>query len=130
MGLPDVYTETIADEILRRIANGESLRRICLDSHIPSLVTIRKWVLENRDGFAPRYKEARDMQADYYQELILEEAWREDINPNLARLRVDALKWTASKLKPGSYGDKVSHEVTGADGGPVAFVLRDMTKGE
>lgn len=130
MGMPDVYSETVADEICRRISNGESLRRICLDSHLPSLVTVRKWVIQDRDGFASRYKEARDMQADYYQELILDEAFREDTDPQRARLRVEALKWTASKLKPGSYGDKVSHELTGADGGPVAFVLRDLTKGE
>jgi hypothetical protein len=36
-----------------------------------------------------------------------------------SRLRVDARKWLASKLKPKKYGEKLSTELTGADGGPV-----------
>jgi len=36
-----------------------------------------------------------------------------------SRLRVDARKWTASKLKPKKYGDKTSHEHAGLDGGAI-----------
>jgi hypothetical protein len=36
-----------------------------------------------------------------------------------ARLRVDTRKWSASKLKPKKYGDKVTQEVSGPDGAPV-----------
>ena len=35
------------------------------------------------------------------------------------RLRVDTRKWAASKLRPGTYGDKVTTEVTGANGGAI-----------
>ena len=35
------------------------------------------------------------------------------------RLRVDARKWAASKLRPSKYGDKVTQEITGKDGGAV-----------
>lgn len=35
------------------------------------------------------------------------------------RLRVDARKWAASKLKPRVYGDKVTQEHTGAGGGAI-----------
>ena len=35
------------------------------------------------------------------------------------RLRVDTRKWILSKLVPKKYGNKVTAEITGADGGPV-----------
>lgn len=40
-------------------------------------------------------------------------------NVQRARLRVDARKWIASKLKPKKYGDKVTQEVSGPDGTPI-----------
>jgi len=36
-----------------------------------------------------------------------------------SRLRVDARKWTASKLKPKKYGDKTTTEHSGVDGKPI-----------
>ena len=48
-----------------------------------------------------------------------------------SRLRVDARKWVAAKLLPKKYGEKVDVAHYGPDGGPVEFVIRDMTaKGE
>ena len=41
-----------------------------------------------------------------------------------SKLRIDARKWKASKLAPQKYGDKVSTEVSGPDGGAVPFVLK------
>lgn len=40
-----------------------------------------------------------------------------------SRLRVDARKWTASKLKPKKYGDKLTQEHSGPDGGPIEAKL-------
>jgi len=36
-----------------------------------------------------------------------------------ARLKVDSRKWLLSKLQPRKYGDRVSAELTGANGGPI-----------
>lgn len=35
------------------------------------------------------------------------------------RLRVDARKWIAAKLKPRKYGERLNTEHTGLDGGPI-----------
>lgn len=35
------------------------------------------------------------------------------------RLKIDARKWYAGKIAPKKYGDKVSTELSGPDGGPV-----------
>lgn len=42
------------------------------------------------------------------------------------RLRVEARKWAASKLKPGSYGDKTTTELTGLNGGPMQLAAMDL----
>jgi hypothetical protein len=42
------------------------------------------------------------------------------------RLRVDARKWVASKLKPRIYSDKVVQEHTGANGGPIQTTTMDL----
>lgn len=35
------------------------------------------------------------------------------------RLRVEARKWVAAKLKPKKYGELVKNEISGPEGGPV-----------
>lgn len=49
------------------------------------------------------------------------------------RLRVDTRKWAASKLRPGTYGDKITQEITGAGGGAIqiaAVNLRGLSESE
>lgn len=42
------------------------------------------------------------------------------------RLRIDARKWVASKLKPRIYGEKITNEITGQGGGPVQFTFASL----
>ena len=42
------------------------------------------------------------------------------------RLQIDALKWKLSKMLPKVYGDKITNEHTGADGGPIAIAAVDL----
>ena len=72
--------------------------------------------------FAEQYARAREVQAETLADEIVSIA-DEDGDPQRQRLRVDARKWVASKLKPKRYGDKVTNEHTGADGGPVALTV-------
>jgi len=41
----------------------------------------------------------------------------------IGRLRIDALKWTASKLAPKKYGDKVEVEQTGNTNFKISFAV-------
>lgn len=83
-----------------------------------------------------QYARAREAQADKFAEDIIhisDDGSRDtyiDENGNTrtdqeviarSRLRVDARKWLASKMAPKKYGDKLSAEITGADGGPIEF---------
>lgn len=109
-GRPTKFTQELADTICERISNGETLRSICRDiKFAPS--TVIEWTWNNRD-FSEQYTRARLKQADAYADMILDEAFN-SLDPQIGRLRVDALKWVASKLAPKRYGDKVEVEQTG-----------------
>jgi hypothetical protein len=38
---------------------------------------------------------------------------------NRSRLRVDTRKWLIARMAPKKYGDRVTNEVVGKDGGPI-----------
>lgn len=111
MGRPAFkWTDEIEEEILSRLCAGESLMDICgpnRDDFIPSETTVYKR-LSNDGEFASKYARAREAQAHRESEeirKIADAATPEDYN--VARLRIDARKWRASKMAPKYYGDKL-----------------------
>ena len=103
------FSEEIADEILNRLADGQSLRKICLNDDMPDGSIVRKWLSRNPD-FARQYAYARDEQADtLFDETLAiadglsDEATNEQIRK--AHLQIDTRKWLAGKLRPKKYGD-------------------------
>jgi hypothetical protein len=83
----------------------------------PGYTTIYKWLREHV-AFAEQYARAREDQADTYADQM---AYIADTDEDVqrAKLKIDTMKWVASKLKPKKYGDFKAVELTGADGGPV-----------
>jgi hypothetical protein len=104
MGRPSRYNEKLAETICERIAEGESLRRICEDPGLPNRSTVHEW-LRREPVFSDQYARARELQADHYADEIIEIADTEP-NPQRARVRIDARKWTAAKLRPKKYGNR------------------------
>jgi len=121
IGRPTIFTQDIADEICKRMANGETLRKIVLDDHMPVSSAIYRW-LDTNQIFKEQYTQARIKQADYYAEMIVDEAFNSH-DAAIGRLRMDALKWAASKIAPKKYGDKVEVEQTGGTALTVSFAL-------
>jgi terminase small subunit-like protein len=58
-GRPPIYTAELAERVLDELSAGRTLGEICGDNAMPSEVTVRKWVQEDVDGFAARYRRAR-----------------------------------------------------------------------
>jgi transposase-like protein len=56
---PFPYTREVAGRILTQLSSGRSLNAVCRDDGVPSLNTVLKWVRDDRDGFAARYREAQ-----------------------------------------------------------------------
>lgn len=128
-GRPSLYSEELTDIICERLVLGESLNKICKDADMPSLSIVFKWLGEKPE-FLEKYNIAKEAQADTLADQIMDISDEMPLmNPTTGavdsgavqhqRLRVDARKWIAAKLKPKKYGDKVQTEVTGKDGGPV-----------
>jgi len=138
MGRPEIFTEEIASSICEQIATtSKSLRTICKAEDMPSVRTVLNWLSEGdkEDGkaefkeFLRQYARARDQQADFLAEEILEIAddgtndlmtiTKGDVSyeqenkevTNRSKLRVDARKWISSKLKPKKYGDRIINDV-------------------
>lgn len=129
MGRPSDYSVELATVICGRLAAGEPLVKICRSEEIPSTVTIYRWLLEN-EPFRNMYARARDDQADTLADEIIaisdeqhEAVTRDgtvyDPEVNRDRLRIDARKWVAAKLKPKKYGEKLTQELGGPDGAPL-----------
>jgi len=137
MARPSSFTQEMADLICKRLADGESLRSICANDGFPAASTVFKWLSE-KQPFSEQYARAREAQADHLAEQILQiaddgsndtyptddgQAVNHDVIAR-SRLRVDARKWLASKMAPKKYGDKVTQEHTGKDGGDIQHSVR------
>ena len=123
---PVTYTRCIADEICDRLATGESLRSICRDPHMPDEKAVRLWVIARAGTFAPQFTRARELGFQSIAEEIIEISDADYTLPDgavdngavqQARLRSDNRKWFLSKMMPRQFGDKVTQEITGEDGG-------------
>lgn len=116
-GRPSSYTDALGEKIARRIAEGDSVRKISESPGMPSRFTILKWGLDPNHPFSVHYARARVARAEFYADQIEDIAKRlldndPDLDPQAARVAIDAIKWTACKMRPDVYGDrlKVDHE--------------------
>lgn len=116
------YTQEMGDKICALISEGYSLRAIAKQQGMPSPALVCKWLAEDENAkFREQYARAREAQADYLFDEILDIADSQEgdvytkdgvefVNHDAiarARLRVDARKWMAGKLRPKVYGEKV-----------------------
>lgn len=126
-GRPSRYSEAVAAEICTRLSEGEALRSICADDHMPAVGTVCLWASEDREGFSERYARALQARAWLWAEEIMDIADTGD-DVNRDKLRVDARKWALSRLLPHRYGDRQTLEHTGKDGKPlqVQFIAPDQ----
>jgi hypothetical protein len=101
------FDQKIADKICSLIIDGKSLRRICAMKAMPSKPTVLKWLAET-PSFATQYAHARDAAGDTYADYITDLVEKANAaNFNAIRVKIDALKWIAAKLKPKKYGDRL-----------------------
>lgn len=121
-GRSSEFTQEIADLICKRLANGESLRKICLSEDMPCQTTVFKW-LSQQPPFAEQYARAREAQADALFDECLDIAddgsndymagkEGEDDRYNgdavqRSKLRIETRRWMAGKLRPKKYGEKL-----------------------
>jgi hypothetical protein len=140
---PYPWTKEIEDEILSRIARGQSVVDICDDEWLPSQATLYRRLADDKE-FSERYTRAREVQADTLFDEILQIAddgrndWmsrKDEGNAGYvengealrrSEIRINARKWMAGKLRPKKYGEKLELGGTG-EGGALNIVVRQFT---
>lgn len=140
-GRPTIYSDSLADELCRRIAMGESVRAITRDPDFPCMSTFFAWLREKPE-FLQLYEIAKDQSADSMVDEMLDIAdnaendWMERNHPShegyqlngeniqRSRLRIDARKWIASKLKPKKYSEKMGVDIAGVQ--PIINLTANM----
>jgi hypothetical protein len=131
-GRPSEFSDELGVAICARIAEGDSLVKICKGEGMPSVTSVYRWLADDRyAGFRELYTRAREDQADTLADQIvdiaddgLNDTYEADDGTRRtdtdviqrSKLRVDARKWVAAKLKPRKYGDRVAHEHSGKIG--------------
>ena len=121
MGRRSTYTREIADEVVARMSEGETLVDICRDEHMPPRGTVQGWAIDNVDDFSSRYTRARELQGHASADFAVKRALQRSDNPQADRLEFDALRWFAGKVAPRHYGDKVDLTHANPDGTPITF---------
>lgn len=132
MSRKDTYTQQIADEICERIAQGEPLRQICRDEHMPSWRTVYDWTVRHED-FAAAIARARELGYDAIAEETLDIAdegtndWMEKLGADgqpigwqlngehvqRSKLRIETRLKLLAKWSPKKYGEKQQVEMSG-----------------
>ena len=116
-GRPSVYTDAIADEIVKRLSSGETMASICRDDHMPGVTTVWSWG-EKDPAFSESIARARVDGFDAIADKALEIADDTLGDPQRDRLRVETRLKLLAKWDPKRYGDKV--QVGGDDeAGPI-----------
>src|SRR5258708_5885028 len=70
-GRPSSFSDALGTVICERLSQGESLRRICGDERMPDKSTVLRWLAVHQE-FRDQYARAREAQADYWAEEIIE----------------------------------------------------------
>ncbi|THD58411.1 hypothetical protein [Phenylobacterium sp.] len=97
-------TAVVAREVCRRVAEGQTLKEVCADPHLPSLRTVVRW-REDHPEFAEDLRQAREGLAERLSDL----GWKMAMEATpetayLTRVRLGQLRWTAAVMGPRTHG--------------------------
>lgn len=107
------------EKVIELINGGMSENAACQEAGI-ARSTFRTTALRHDAG--DRYAKAlHGLAHDQIEKLeqTIKDMREGTLDPSIGRIEVDARKWFASKFLPKQFGDKVTQEHVGADGGPV-----------
>jgi hypothetical protein len=109
----------VREELLLRIAEGESVFTISHDEHMPNRTSLYKWIREDPQ-FRSEYEAALEQRADKFVEQIAdlskymsERASMGASNEEVTALKshINTLQWIAARLNAKKYGDRQQLDV-------------------
>lgn len=113
-GRPTLKTQELLEEFCRRIGEGRSVASVCKDEDMPEDRAIWRWLARD-EGFSRDYARAVQARAMAHADRILDVSQAVlagKVPPEAARVALDGMKWTASRLLPKLYGDRTQLEAT------------------
>jgi len=123
VGRPTKYTPELGEEICAAIACSELglIHLVNANPHWPARSTIFMWIRiypEFKDKYTRAKEDQVEVSVEYMQELMNEphkwydeETGLQKLDHNMMRMKMDAIKWQAAKLKPKKFGDAKDQEL-------------------
>lgn len=123
---PIRYSDKVVNKINKRLQGGESVAEICRDKDMPDKSVFYDW-LRKHDGLMDEYKLSKIIGIEALVDEMMEIAndtsndfVMTDKGPRFnsehvqrSRLRIDTIKWVATKLVPRLYGETKHIEISG-----------------
>jgi len=109
---------------------GESLRKITRDEDMPSTTSVMRWLQSDEEwgvAFRGQYARARREQAELNAERLIEvaeDAEETSAGVQKARLISDNIKWSAAKLLPRKYGERLEVNVDASSLQPPQVIVQ------
>ena len=97
------------DAICAHVARGGTLAQYCAQDDAPDVTTVYDWRRDD-EAFSQMYARAREARADSRADRIddyRDRVVRGELDPQAARVAIDAEKWQASKENRNLYGDRL-----------------------
>jgi hypothetical protein len=130
------FSQALFDRICALLAAGGSLRDVCALDGMPDRSTFNKWRKRTPDLQAQYDAACVDREDVYFEQIItiadecrVGEKRVTKSNGDVevteidmverAKVQIDARKWVLARMNRKRFGDKVTQELTGADGGPI-----------
>jgi hypothetical protein len=133
VGTPKYDRKAVIEKVIQHVRAGNSVTSICRgENGFPTESTFRQWVAED-DDLAAIYARAREARGQHYGERVADLAAkveRGEMDPNAARVAIDAYKWASGRMAPKDFGDKQALEVSGPEGGPLVLKFESKLPAE
>ena len=106
---PTQHQNTLAfhERFTKRISAGSTIHKVCEEDGMPDVGTIYRW-MRAEPSFRKMYDDAVMDRASGYSEkigIVAERVLNGEVEPDRARVALDAFKWISTKLIP-QYGDR------------------------
>lgn len=124
-----MLTPELSATICEWLSTGNSMASLCAKPGMPDYSTIKRWQAAD-EQFRADSASARDSGTHWIADDTLRIADDVDIDPQHKRIMVDTRLRLIGKWNRKDYGDKVSQEISGPDGGPIESRLTGMTTAE
>jgi hypothetical protein len=125
-GRPSGYIANLAEDICRQLAEGKSMLEVTARADMPGVSTVYLWLTKHPE-FVDMYTRAREQQAHTVADRAVAMALNGSTvisDPQMAKVQLDAIKWTAARLAPRVYGAKADINLGGNPDQPLTQIIR------